>query len=107
MALTMTRTRTQTALTKLATCLANINGELELLEAVLPAQQQGAARLGMERRRAELQADRGALQMTLRVFDPNLDPAHIGAVQSWLKPFGRGKAAVRRYQASFKNDAND
>jgi len=32
MALTMTRTRTQTALTRLAKLLANLNGEMEFVE---------------------------------------------------------------------------
>lgn len=35
MALTMTRTRTQTTLTKLAMTVANVHGELEFVEAAL------------------------------------------------------------------------
>lgn len=114
MALTMTRTRTQTALTKLVTLTANSHGELafveEQLQALLgagmtaPELPRSAAdreRLesGLQRRRQELLAARDALYVTLRQIDPALEPAVIGETQDWLRPFGRGLAARKRYLA--------
>lgn len=97
MALTMTRTRTQTALTKLAEMVANVHGELEFVEWALQYRKQG--RLVLESRRQVLLGRRDALHTTLRVFDPELDPTSIGALQGWLKPFGRKASprAVGRY----------
>jgi hypothetical protein len=107
MALTMTRNRTQTTLVKLATRVANAHGELAFIEARLAevtgagANERGAATAeALMRRRGELLVSRDALYVTLRQFDPELDPALIGAVSDWLKPFGRGKAASRRWEAS-------
>lgn len=116
MALTMTRTRTQTTLTKLASLVANTHGELAFVEeqlqaltgagATVPPLPRSAAdrqRLesGLLRRRQELLAARDALYVTLRQFDPALDLAAIGETQDWLRPFGRGLAARRRYLAAF------
>jgi hypothetical protein len=99
-ALTMTRTRTQTALTKLAERIANAHGELAFVEEQLGKWATGRAGevgRGLEHRHAELVAARDALYATVRQFDPSLAPESIGAAEEWLKPFGRGAAAQRRY----------
>lgn len=122
MALTMTRTRTQTTLTKLATMVANIHGELEFVEGLLAeaetadaaadaASKRGKAarkklspeQLGALRaRKAVLEEKRQALYLTLRQFDSEADPAAIAASKAWLRPFGRGvsKEATFRYLRS-------
>lgn len=100
MALTMTRTRTQTALTKLAERVAAVHGELAYLEVRLGGELGAELREGMARRRGELRAARDALYVTLRQFDPAVDPTAIGATEEWLKPFGRGMAGHRRYEAA-------
>lgn len=100
MALTMTRTRTQTTLTKLAELVANVHGELAFVEGRLAEAVGGALREGLERRRDELLASRDALYETLRQFDPAVDATSIGTAEGWLKPFGRGKAARKRYCAA-------
>lgn len=97
MALTRTRNRTQTALTSFATLLANVNGELAYIDRRL-AEVEGALRDAFVARQNKLRADRDALFTTVRQFDAELDPAVVGEAQDWLKPFGRGKAAVRRYE---------
>lgn len=71
MALTMTRTRTQTTLTKLVTQLARINGELEALREG-PADDPG---LAIRERHRE------ALVLTLHQFDSTLDFAVVGALK--------------------------
>jgi hypothetical protein len=101
MALTMRRTRTQTALTKLAELVACIHGELAFVELLLAAPSAADARPGLERRRDMLQASRDALYLTVMQFDPDIDPGSIGTSDAWLKPFGRGVAARKRYQVSF------
>jgi hypothetical protein len=79
MALTMTRTRTQTALTRLVKALAGINGELAHLEGVLGKYPVGSEqRSALELRRERVAADREALCATIRQFDPTLDPGEIG-----------------------------
>ena len=60
------------------------------------------ATLWLARRRGELLAMRDALYVTLRQFDPALDPTTIGATEEWLKPFGRGMAGRRRYEAALR-----
>lgn len=101
MALTKTRTRTQTALTRLALLIANVHGELALVERFLasPAELPDAQLQGLVAKRAELLELRTALYASLHQFDPGLDPADIGSDDGWLKKFGRGggKTAVRRY----------
>jgi len=107
MALTMTRTRTQTALTKLVTLVANVHGELAFVDSqaamltVSPFKPNRDALLGhLARRRAKLEGSRDALYTTIRQFDAELDPASIGSADGWLKPFGRGAAGGKRYLAS-------
>lgn len=87
-ALTMTRTRTQTALTHLAKAIAAVHGELALLDALGPLLLDSAEAL--ERRRAALLADRAALYLTLRQFDEALAGRDIGTSPDWLKACGAG-----------------
>ncbi len=88
MALTMTRTRTQTALTHIAKAVAAVHGELALLDALVPLLPNSGEAL--ERRRATLLADRDALYLTLRQFDEGLDGSDIGTSPDWLKAYGPG-----------------
>lgn len=98
MALTMTRTRTQTTLTKLLTLVANVHGELAFVEGWLAEKPAAAAlREGLERRRRELLASRDALYVTVVQFDPEVDPTSIGTAETWVKPYGRGRAGQIRY----------
>lgn len=100
MALTMTRTRTQEALNKLAFCLAEVNGELQFLD--------GLGRLRKDRqaladaRRTELLHVRDAFFVVIKRYDPELEPERIGATYGWMKPYGRKVTVrtVRRYFAS-------
>ena len=88
MALTMTRTRTQTALTKLAQLLAAVNGELSFIAEIVehPLVKLGAVDLdGLHRQREQLQKCRAALCITLRQFNPSIDPEDIGSTTDWLR----------------------
>ncbi len=98
MALTMTRTRNQTTLNKLVQRIAEIHDELAVLERLLTEipEQQAA----LVSRMSEVQGHRDALYATLKQFDPSLDPTAIGRSDKWLKAYGRGKAALRRYRAN-------
>lgn len=103
MALTMTRTRTQTTLTKLAELVANVHGELAFLEdlVVLPEAQGASATL--EARWMKLVGDREALYATLRQFDPTINPESIGVAETWRNRYGRGlgpTTLIARYVAS-------
>ena len=101
MALTMTRTRTQTTLTKLATMVANVHGELEFVEGLLArAGARGGAASGREKlspeevaalqsRKAALEEKRQALYLTLRQFDPESDPRAIAPSLEFLKLWGK------------------
>ena len=100
MALTMTRTRTQTALTKLVELVANLNGELAFVQSLLkdPNKQNEHERLIL--RRAKLVSDLHALYLTVRQFDPEIDPSFIGVLETWRKQYGRklgAEALVKRY----------
>lgn len=97
MALTMTRTRTQTALTRLVTLLANLNGEMEFVERLkreLPAYHDA-----LEARQMKLTADRAAVCATIRQFDPELSVTEIGTLDQWKRLYSSRshKAAVERY----------
>lgn len=83
MALTMTRTRTQTALNKLVELVATINGELEFLEGLLAQERPEEVQARLLARKTKLQADRVALFVTIRQFDPGLGPEVIGASNNW------------------------
>jgi len=104
MALTMTRARTQTALTKLAAMVANVHGELAFLQGLLarPGRLAERQREALHARRAALEGQRQALHLTLRQFDPSLDPDAIGTSDEWMKAHGRGEAALRRYLAKLE-----
>jgi hypothetical protein len=96
MALTMTRTRTQTALTQLVETLANLKGELVFVEAWL-AEPDAPAELGA--RRELLLQQVAALTATLQVFDPGLDVGQVAAAEGWAREFGRkgiSPSALRR-----------
>ncbi|MBX9872425.1 MAG: hypothetical protein K2X75_10540 [Burkholderiaceae bacterium] len=79
MALTMTRTRTQTTLNKLVNLVADINGELEFLERLLAQEHKEEVRERLLARQTKLQSDKAALFVTIRQFDPEIDPRTIKA----------------------------
>lgn len=95
----MTRTRTQTTLTRLAQLVANIHGELETVERLTKEHPQHGEALAA--RKQQLESDRGALYLTLKQFDPELEPSSIGSSDEWLKPYGRRgtRVALQRYLA--------
>lgn len=122
MALTMTRNRTQTTLTKLAKMVANVHGELEFVEGLLSeadaadsAENAPSARgknsrkkltpeqlAALQARKGVLEEKRQALYLTLRQFDPGTDARTIGPSQDCLKPWARGarRSLGERYVAS-------
>lgn len=93
MALTMTRTRTQTTLTRLAELLANLKGELEFVDGLL--ERLPSDRVALTIRRGSLVASRDAVAATLRQFDPELEVDAVKAVQ-----IRRTHRAVQRYVAA-------
>ena len=102
MALTMTRTRTQTALTKLVTLIAELHGELAVLESFCREQ---PGRLLMASARLEaLRQNRDAVYAALRQFDPTLSPESIAQSHRWLKAHGRGKRALENYLTQYSRD---
>ena len=97
MALTMTRTRTQTTLTKLVTLLANVNGEVEFVQHLLLTEQEHHEVL--RAREEALTGQRRALYATLKQFDANFDPDTVGAAEGWWagrRPVSKQQMA-RRY----------
>lgn len=108
MALTMTRTRTQTTLTTLAELVANVHGELAFLEGLESMPEAQGTRAALEPRRVKLVGDREALYTTIRQFDPNLDPASIGSVEGWRKKFGNkalsSTSLVQRYLPAMERE---
>ncbi|GEM_PF-1560001 len=120
MALTMTRTRTQTALTKLAEMVANVHGELAFVEGLLArgnadvgsegrrissqGQLTPEALLRLEARRLKLVRDRDALYATLRQFDSRIDPQQIGAINGWQLRFGRKRLGAKTLTARYLLD---
>lgn len=102
MALTMTHTRTQAALTRLAALVANLHGELATVEQLIQERPEHAEALHARNR--TLQADRDALYLTLKQFDPELEPANIGTSNEWMVAYGRrgSKIALQRYLAQYK-----
>jgi hypothetical protein len=100
MALTMTRTRTQTALTKLVELLSNVKGELEYVEVLLVAEPQAAQALLAQQR--VLQGQHDALCATLKQFDEALDPELVVAGADWQKAYRvrTPKSLAKRYMAA-------
>jgi len=102
-ALTMTRTRTQTALTRLAQLVAEVHGELAAIERL--AREYPEHVEALECRRSELVQKREALYLTLKQFDPEIDPSSIGESDEWLRAFGRPrtKVAAKRFLSQLIN----
>lgn len=100
MALTMTRTRTQTALTRLAKLLANLNGELAFLDELVANRRETAD--GLVDRRDELLRHRAAVQVTVIQFDDAIDVEQIGQAAEWARAYGgrQSRSLVRRYRAA-------
>jgi len=82
MALTMTRTRTQTTLTKLVQKLAEVKGEKAFVEAWMA---EAGAPAELARRRALLIEQAQALETTLLLFDPELEVRQVAASEGWKK----------------------
>lgn len=113
MVLTMTRTRTQTTLNKLAQLIASVHGELAFLEELVQevAAQESAgpgvgelARGRMElllARKQMLLASREALYTTLRQFEPGIDPGLIGSSEEWRKNHGRKTLGLPRLKKQY------
>lgn len=109
MALTMTRTRTQTALTKLVERLADVNGELAFVEALLDEWQDRpnppCGRELLEQRRSVLLELKAALHGTIKQFDDSLSPADVGERRTWMKRYGRTpRVATLRYLAALRSE---
>lgn len=100
MALTMTRTRTQTALTRLAKLLANLNGELAFLDELMATSRETAD--GLADRRDMLLRDRAAVQVTVNQFNGEIDVEQIGQAAEWARPYGgrRSRSLASRYKAA-------
>lgn len=85
MALTMTRNRTQTALTKLAERLSNVKGELQFVEELLTQCPGHAADLAGRRELLLVQLE--ALCVTLRQFDASIDPDQVVSGSGWRRAY--------------------
>ena len=98
MALTMTRTRTQTTLTRLAKVLANLNGELAFLDELMATSREAADELAG--RRDELLRHRTAVQVTVSQFDGAIDVEQIGLAVEWARPYGgrQSRSLAQRYK---------
>lgn len=103
MALTMTRTRTQTALTQLAKLVAEVHGELSTVESLIQNHPEHA--VALRKRRTELESHRDAFYATIKQFNPELDPTVVGALDGWMRPYGRSgtKTAIARYLKSLSD----
>lgn len=105
MALTMTRTRTQTTLNKLAEMLANVNGELAFVDGLLQrtegATAEPVARTRLAARLQKLVADRAALCATIRQFDAEIDPERVGTLEGWRLKFGSKRLSARTLETRY------
>lgn len=101
MALTMTRTRTQTTLTKLAPKLSEVKGELAFVEEWMA---EAGAPVALARRRELLEQQTTALTTTLYLFGPELDASQVAALEGWRKRYRARteKGLRRRYAATLK-----
>ena len=84
MALTMTRTRTQTTLTKLAQKLGEVKGELAFVDEWMA---EAGAPVELACRRAQLREQAQALVTTLQLFDPELDVEAVAQGEGWRKAY--------------------
>lgn len=98
MSLTMTRTRTQTALTRLARKLAEVHDELAFAQALHGETEDGSSRDALAARIVELDGQRDALYATLIQFDPAINPCEVGRSEGWRKPYGRLRKPERMKQ---------
>lgn len=104
MAITRTRTRTQSTLDKLAHFLADINGELKFVESLLAEQLAAHQHSTLQSRRSALRQHQAAMVLTLQQFDPSIDPTIIGCTHGWRARYAKGRARAellrRRYLES-------
>jgi len=84
MALTMTRTRTQTTLTKLAQKLGEVKGELAFVDEWMA---EAGAPVELARRRVLMMEQAQALETTLQLFDPELEVSQVAASEGWRKAY--------------------
>jgi hypothetical protein len=104
MALTMTRTRTQTALTRLTKLLANLNGELEFVECLMRQMPEQQSVLGG--RRLILLSNRDAVCSTIRQFDPETETGRVGRANEWMRAYGRrGQGIGPKYIRALRETA--
>lgn len=107
MALTMTRTRTQTALTKLAERLSNVKGEIQYIEELLVAHPEHAP--GLLARQRALQSQHKALCITLSQFDEHLDLDQVVAGAGWRKVYRvrSERSLARQYLAAVRSPTRE
>lgn len=108
MALTMTRTRTQTALAKLVEVLARVNGELAFVREVRV--EAPAHREVLRAREVQLERERGALCTTIRQFNPELDPEEVGSLDDWWpgrRPKTRAGMVRRHLEVTSRGSKRD
>ena len=84
MALTMTRTRTQTTLTKLVQKLAEVKGELAFVDEWMAEK---GAPVELAHRRALLMEQAEALVLTLQLFEPELAMEVVAQGEGWRKAY--------------------
>ncbi|ADU98894.1 hypothetical protein HF896_06345 [Alicycliphilus denitrificans] len=95
MALTMTRTRTQTTLTKLAQKLGEVKGELVFVDEWMAEK---GAPVELAHRRVLLVEQAEALVLTLQLFDPELDVDAVAQGEGWRKAYRVRSAKSLRTQ---------
>lgn len=102
MALTMTRTRTQTTLNRLSQMIANVHGELATIDRLVSLETSSdTTTKALLNQRAQREQDKAALYATLIQFDPELDPLRIRLSDEWMRVYGRPgtAAALEKYVA--------
>lgn len=100
MALTMTRTSTQTTLTQLVETLANLKGELAFVEAWMA---EAGAPVELVGRREVLLEQHKALATTLQVFDPALAVESVAPSEGWARSLGQMRLSVKVMRARYFN----
>lgn len=102
---TRTRIRTQTALNDLVKALGEAKGEQAHLRSLLEAGSHNAVASrpealygAIQRRLDELQECRFALEVAIRHFDDGMPVERVAPLATWMKKYGRGAAALRRYE---------